>query len=222
VKEAGADPVGFAWVANADRELERLLALHAVVRGAVPVIMVAAQEGQSQPACEFLDFPGTVVLCGRTGALTLRGDRPVLAVPVEPLSTVARRESWALTMPELGDAAAPALAARFSLEPASVAEVAADLRHVVELEDRAIEPADVAGAVRARGATTLAAGVKLMRPRAGFERLVLAPEKLERRSRAVRRATGHRQDAGGGGAGSRTRHRLVGRRSLADGVEVAG
>jgi hypothetical protein len=178
VREAGAVPVGVAPLADAG--LERLLAVHAAARGQVPVVKVAPPDGPVPPAVPgFADFPGPVVLCGRTGSVAVRGTRPVLAVPVEALSPAARRQTWTRLVPELAAHAAD-LAARFPLEPAAVAEVAADLRQLADLEDRPPTPVDVAAAVRSRGMLTLAAGVKLVRPRAGFDRLVLPADRLTR------------------------------------------
>src|SRR5438067_7573855 len=180
VREAGAAPRGVTWPPAADAALERLVGVHTAARAAVPVVRVVPADGPAPPAApSFAAYPGAVVLCGRTGAVSVRGARPVLAVPVERLSPAARRATWAGILPELAAHAAD-LAARFPLEPAAVAEVAADLRQQADLDDRPPTPADVAAAVRARGSLSLAAGVKLLRPRAGFDRLVLPPDRLER------------------------------------------
>jgi SpoVK/Ycf46/Vps4 family AAA+-type ATPase len=82
---------------------------------------------------------------------------------------------------------ANALAARYSLEPSAAAEVATDLASLGALQGGRVEADDVAASVRARANLSLTSGVKLIRPRARWEHLVLPEDKLAQLREAVGR-----------------------------------
>jgi hypothetical protein len=180
---------GAAGAAATAADAERLLALHALARGSVPVVRLQPPEGAPAPATlevpGFADFPDTSVVCTRHGA-GVRAARPVVAVPVERLPTTARRRLWAAVLPALA-ADAPILAARYALEPASAAQIAADVIAQCTLEGRSPGLDDVASAVRARSGAALAAGVRALRPTASWENLVLSPDRLALLREAVGR-----------------------------------
>lgn len=134
----------------------------------------------------FDDFPGPVVACGRTGAAGARSRRPLIAVQVERLTPSAKRRMWGEAVPSLAQAA-PFLAARYPIEPAMAAAVAADLRFVAELEGRAPAVDDVAASIRARGSVSLSAGARMMRPKATWKDLVLPADRLRQLREAVSR-----------------------------------
>ena len=158
----------------------RLAAVHAIVRDEVPVIALApAEEPARLGEPDLDDVPGPVVLCIRTGTITLTTPRPVIAIQVDPLPAAARRRMWAEALPELAEHA-PALAARGLVEPAFAQSAAADVRMIGRLEGSAPEPADVTAAVRARAGLSLAGGVKLVRPTATWSSLVLPAETKQR------------------------------------------
>jgi SpoVK/Ycf46/Vps4 family AAA+-type ATPase len=71
------------------------------------------------------------------------------------------------------------LASRHPLEPLAAAEVAADLACAGAVDLGAPQARDVPAAVRARAGAALPAGVRLVRPSAGWEHLVLRPERAE-------------------------------------------
>ena len=168
-------------------ELERLLSVHAVAHGVVPVVRL----GQPEPpavaiAPGFFAHPGPVVVCVRTGGAVARGTRPLIAVPVEALSGPARRRMWRGAVPALSSEA-PLLAARHRIEPAAVAETAADLAAVELLERRAPELDDVTASVRTRAGLSLSTGVALVRPTARWDQLVLPPDRLAQLREALDR-----------------------------------
>ena len=68
-----------------------------------------------------------------------------------------------------------------------IAEVAADVRFLGKLKRRAPRLDDVAPAVRARAAISLAAGVKLVRPRANWSSLVLPADRQDQLREALHR-----------------------------------
>jgi hypothetical protein len=179
--------VKIALPAGAPVEVERAALLHATARGAVPLLRLAPAEGAGATHFPNLeDFAGPAVLCARVGCGAVRGARPVLAVDAEPLSHAARTRMWASALPRLAEHA-PVLAARYALEPALAREVASDLAAVESLESREAGLDDVAQSVRTRSALPLAAGIQLVRPRAGFDDLVLSPDRLAQLQEAVAR-----------------------------------
>jgi hypothetical protein len=186
---AGRTAAGVAFPAGGVAGLERLIGVHALARGAIPVLRLTHVDGPTaSEAPSFGRFPGAVVFCGRTGCVTIRGRRPLVAVAAEPMTAAARRAMWSLTLPELAGQAGP-LARRYPLEPSTADDLAADLRHLEALEERPLQFADVAHATRARSNLALATGVRLLRPRATFDSLVLPRDRLARLHEAIERLT---------------------------------
>jgi SpoVK/Ycf46/Vps4 family AAA+-type ATPase len=161
-------------------ELEKLLSVHCVARGVLPLVRVTS------PTPAFERHPGPVVLCLRHGAAPPRTARPILSLLVERPSASARAALWRATLPDLA-AQAPRLAARYALEPQALEEIAADLRAVQALEDRPPTLDDVAQAVRARSGVSGSGSVKRIRPRATWDDLVLSPEPAAQLREAVAR-----------------------------------
>ncbi|HEV7589224.1 MAG TPA: ATP-binding protein [Longimicrobium sp.] len=184
---AGATAAVFVLPADAGVDLERLLSVHAAARGAVPVVRVAAGEGPGgAEAPAFATHPGPVVVCGRAGSVVVRGTRPVVEVAAPRLTASAREAMWRELLPEAADAAAD-LAARYTVEPATAAAAAGDARAVGRLERRAPRNADVGAAVRTRAGLALSSGVRLLRPAADWERLVLSPDRKGQLREAIDR-----------------------------------
>ncbi len=173
VAAAGGEPLRVLLPAAPSPELERLVSVHAVARGAVPVLRVAAPEGPGAPqAPEMAGHPGPVVVCARTGGVVARGPRPVLEVAAAPLTPSARADMWRGLLPEAAGHA-EALAARYTVEPETAAAAAGDARSLAALEGRAPGAEDVARGVRTRAGLALSSGVRLLRPTAAWEQLVL-------------------------------------------------
>jgi hypothetical protein len=186
VRAAGREGAGLFLPQAPDADVERLIGLHSLVRGAVPVLRLPAKDGPGLaevPA--FAGQRGPVVVCARAGAVAVRGRRPVIGVSCGRLGPLALRRMWAGTLPSLAGSA-PVLAARYPIEPAAAQRVAADLRLLERIEGRSVEPDDVAGSVRARSSFA-AGGVKQVRPSASWEHLVLPAARLAQLREAVDR-----------------------------------
>jgi SpoVK/Ycf46/Vps4 family AAA+-type ATPase len=93
---------------------------------------------------------------------------------------------WRAVLPELADEAT-ALAARLDVEPSGAAEAAADVRALRALDGGAPSTADVLQSVRTRAGLSVSAGVKLVRPRATWQQLVLRPDRLAQLEEALER-----------------------------------
>jgi ATPase family associated with various cellular activities (AAA) len=165
------------------------IAVLALAAGTVPILRLPGAESSALEEAPRLDgHPAPVVLCGRTGMVAVRGTRPLLEVPVEPLSPAARRRMWRETLPEL-DGYAARLATRHAIEPVAAAEAAADVQALRAIEGRHTDARDVSASVRARAGLTLAPGVSLMRATASRDRLVVGADLGAQLDEAIARVT---------------------------------
>jgi hypothetical protein len=187
VAASGRRALGGAPAAG-DDEATTTLALRALARGSIPVITLAPRDPAAHGTSGALArHPGPIVLCGRPGdAVASHGERTLLMVRAEPLDARARRQMWSAVLPELADAAHK-IAAHHAVEPTLAARVAADVRARAWLDGRPPTREDVTASTAVRSAGALPAGVTLRRPVAGFDRLVLAPDRLAQLQAAVDR-----------------------------------
>ena len=185
VKAAGREALAATLPAGHDAtQAATLHALHAIARGAVPVLAIPARDGAE--GATLPSHPGPRVVCGRAGDASCDPSDTLLRVQAEPPAAGARRSMWAGLLPELSGASVE-LAARHAMEPSLAARVAADARTRAALDGRATAVADVAAAARARSSGALPAGVSVRRPTAGWSRLVLQPDRLAQLHAAVNR-----------------------------------
>lgn len=181
-----------ARVGPADRASIALVAAHAAARDAVPLLFLdaPAQDGRPVPALDIGDLPGPVVVCAPPGAVRPVGCRPVLAVPTDPIDAAGQCLAWQTEMPELADLAMR-LTSRHTLDPVLITEVAADLRSLQRLSDRAgFPPGQVSGVsdvIRGRAGVVLPPGAGLRRPGLSWHRLVLPHEPVGQLHDAVAR-----------------------------------
>jgi ATPase family associated with various cellular activities (AAA) len=174
---------GPALPAHADRTA----LVHALARGAVPIFTMSAGEGPAPISLPRLDsFPGPAIVCARRGAAVPLKGRAVIALDISPLTASAREHMWRETLPELSEHA-PTLAARYAIEPSAAAEIAADLRVRSRLHGEAIDLRGVALGVRVRSNLPLWAGLKVVRPTARWEQLVLRPDRKALLAEAISR-----------------------------------
>ena len=175
-EEAGRGLVG-GYIAPSDDGAVALVVAHAIVRGALPVLVLQTPPGASEgirPRLSLDGIPGPVFVCAPPGAFVPAGRRPVLSVPIGPVRPDDRRRAWRAALPDLGDTAAT-LAARHPLDPALVDEVAADVRSQASLGGLA-GLRDVSEVVRGRAGVMLPPGVELSTPSVPWESLILPTE----------------------------------------------
>ncbi|MGR6320742.1 ATP-binding protein [Micromonospora soli] len=173
-----------ARVAPADGTGLALLALHALVRRAVPVAVAGFPDGPAREPDLAGTPPGPMFLCAMPGTVQPPAGRPMLPVPIGPISIQARRDAWQAVLPEVNGDLAP-LAARHPLDPAVAALVARDVG--VRDRERKLGLAEVSAAIRARAGTALPAGIELITPRARWSDLVLDRNGTRLLREAVRR-----------------------------------
>jgi hypothetical protein len=168
-------------------DLVRLVGVHAMARGAVPVMRVPSSEGPGPKTMpQFDEYPGPVVLCSKDGIGTISPGRPLIAVRCGRLSPSCLRRMWKETLPSLA-AESDILAARFPVEPWQAMQVASDLEPGREYEDSPVRIEDVSFSIRGRAVSNLAGGVRLIRPEATWKHLVLPEAKLKQLREALER-----------------------------------
>ncbi|HZF28858.1 MAG TPA: ATP-binding protein [Gammaproteobacteria bacterium] len=189
VARAERKAVGILCAAAPDASQQQLIQIHAVVSGSVPVVSLPESETagpQTAAAGALWTMPDTVVLCTRSGQMRWNAPRPLIALPAEPLDAPARRSMWERILPGMSSHAA-FLAARFPMEPASADQIATDLRALERIERRGPTLDDFLLGMRSRASLHLSGSIKLVKPAAGWDDLVLPATRLEQLREAVNR-----------------------------------
>jgi hypothetical protein len=168
--------------------VERLVSLHAVARGVVPIIRLTAASDGTPAEPSFGDAVTPVMLCTREGGAARSSVNATLTLRVDPLTARARAQLWRRALPELA-AESPLLGACYALEPHAVLDVADQVRDRAVLAGRAPALADVADCARAHANVDLAAGMRVVHPAASWDQLVLGPERRRLLREALDRLT---------------------------------
>jgi len=174
VAEAGKSPSAFIFSEKLGIDQLKLLSIHCLARGSVPVIGITpgGNNNTSRSVVPGL-LPGPLVVIQSQGQNVILPPRPLLQIDVEHLDFDATETVWRCAFPS-NDAIAAELATRFPLEPYLAAQVVSDL----QLHASANPMNHVAEKIRARVGVSQQAGVKLVKPMSGWADLVL---KLDRR-----------------------------------------
>jgi hypothetical protein len=186
-ERAGVLGAAFGLPAGGDRLTDRLALLHALARGAVPIFQLTPGDGGGSVRMpDLAGFPGVAIVCARGGTSTAASERPVLSLVVGSLPALARERLWRDTFPELADQA-ETLAVRYLIEPAAAEQVALDVRSLAALDGGRVDLDAVADSVRARSHFLLTPGIKVVRPTARWEQLVLPVERMAQLTEALQR-----------------------------------
>jgi hypothetical protein len=172
-------------------DAERLAGIHAIMQDAVPVVVVSATvpdpnapSGRSGLGV-LENHPGPVVVCApHEAAPHHRSDRTLIMLEALKLNPLSRREMWDELVPELS-ADAGLLAARHPIEPSLAAAAVRDARTAGN--GSGPNAHTLSSAVRARTRQMLPAAANLVRPRAGWDRLVLPSDRMAQLRDAVDR-----------------------------------
>ena len=157
-------------------ETARQALVHAVVRDAVPVLVLhhGSPDGESSKARTGIvgALPGPLIVCATTGSVQLDGGRPVLALPAAPVHAEQTQLAWRAMLPGVDEPMARTLAARLPLDPAWVATVARD----VQMAGQEPTVTAASAALRRRTGAVLPLGAELTSPTVPWDRLVLTEE----------------------------------------------
>ena len=187
VDRAGREASAIELRAELDADTERLIQIHTLTRGSIPVLKLPVSDGPSPPLTPaFETYPAPIIICGRSGGVRSAPGRPLIQVAAERLAPASRIEMWRELLPHLAGQA-PFLASHYPVEPFVASEVADDLACVSKIEGRSPDVEDVGPALRARAGLTLTGGVNLIRPTAGWSHLVLPEDRLTQLREAVNR-----------------------------------
>jgi hypothetical protein len=176
VTMCGRPWAGFELPHNAPIGTERLALVHAAARGAVPIFTLGSADGPSSSAPALEAFSGPVIVCARRGAIATQRRLPLIVLDAEPLPPAERERMWLAALPEAA-AHAGLLAARYALDPAAAAEVAQDVRARAAADGGTVTLDMVVDSVRSRSRVPAGTGVRLVRPVAKWEQLVLSPDR---------------------------------------------
>lgn len=179
---AAGRTIAAARLRAADAAGIALLAAHAALRGAVPLVILTDTEQPAQAMLALAEVPGPVLICSATTSVQAAGSRPLLALDTGPVGAVDKRTAWASALPGLAQQAA-GLAARHPLDPALIAELAVD----VTAQAASPRLADVTALIRARAGLSLPPGVELVSPTVPWDHLVLPAEGARQLRDAVAR-----------------------------------
>ena len=175
-----------ARVAPDDRRGIDLLAAHAAARNAIPLLVIDRPDQAAQPWLCADDLAGPLLVCMTPGAARLGTQRPVLTVPIGPITADDRRDAWRSVFPDLAEES-ESLAVQHPLDPALTAQVARDARALDLLGAQRLDGAAISALIRARAAAALPAGIDLLTPRADWSRLVVpAPAEVQLREAVAR------------------------------------
>jgi hypothetical protein len=186
--EAAAIGMVGARLAPDDRHAIGLLAAHAAARNAVPLVVVESSDQVHTSWLSADDLAGPLVVCMAAGSARLSAHRPVMTVPIGPITPDDRRDAWSSVLPDLAEDSEN-LAVQHPLDPALTAQVARDARALSLLGAQTFDKSAISALIRARAAAVLPAGIDLVSPTADWSRLVV-PAKAETQLReAVARLT---------------------------------
>ena len=162
-----------------DQHSFRLLQLHCLARGVIPVLEIFRKENgpNTLEHLNFTEFPLPVLVCAELGAGIDTGRRPTLSLQLETLDADSLGDMWQQLLPELA-MHVNQLAARYPFEPDQAKKVCDDLHYLYRDNPGGVDLRALADAVRTRSTSVLNGGVKLVRPVAGWDQLVLQEPQL--------------------------------------------
>ncbi|WP_344098031.1 ATP-binding protein, partial [Streptomyces stramineus] len=168
-------------VPTLDRRTARASALTAMAHGVTPVFVT----GELPDGAGALDdVPAPAVLASPRGVVLGSTGRPLLTVDVPPASPEDRRELWRRLAPGLPGAARAMPAA---LGTAAAGETARNAAVGARLRGAPLRAADLRSALDAPEADRAPHGVARLRPMAGWDGLVLPPDRIAQLREAVAR-----------------------------------
>ena len=166
-------PAAPGWLAR--------IALHALARGVIPVVLPDDTE-HLDAGLDAVPWPVALCLAGETPIRSW--PRPLIEIPVPPLGLADRRAAAEALFPELEPTARPA--GPPATEPLDLAEAAANFRAASRLSGRPCQARDVRLALDRLGAAP-PAGAVVVHPVATFDDLVVSGDVMTQLREAAAR-----------------------------------
>jgi hypothetical protein len=160
-----------------------LVALHALARGVIPVVI---PEGTDDLDAELEAVPWPVAVCLREGTSIRSWPRPLIEIPVAPLGLEDRRAAAGSLFPEL-----EAPAGHPAAEPVDLAETATNFRAASRLTGHPCRVRDVRSVLDRLGGPP-PTGAVVVHPVATFDDLVVSADVMSQLLEAAGRL-GHRE-----------------------------
>ncbi|MFF7550633.1 ATP-binding protein [Streptomyces canus] len=162
-----------------DRPAARAVALAALARGVTPVLVT---HELPDGAAALDDVPAPAVLAPPPGVILGPTGRTLLIVDVPPSTRAAHRELWRRLAPELSDAADTVPC---TMGSAAAQELARNAAASALIRGEPLQSADLRSALGARETDRTPHGVVRLRPTAGWDGLVLPPDRVAQLREAV-------------------------------------
>jgi hypothetical protein len=148
-----------------------LVALHALIRGVIPVVILDAADHFD---AELDAVPWPVAACLPEGGSIRAWPRPLIEIPYVPLEREDRRSALEAAFPDLRQDAGPAGPA--TAEPADIVEAATNLGAASRLGGACYQARDVGHVLERSGASPPPEGAVVVHPMATFDDLVVSPD----------------------------------------------
>ncbi len=175
IRRSGRRAATFRYAALEPPAL-RCALLHCLSRGVVPLFEIPPADKAEIDIGQLAWFPGPLAIACCGGQAVACGRRPLVQLDVDRLGLHSLTRMWGEAMQGgASESAAGELASRFPVEPYIAAQVALDL----ERGGEGCAIADIARQIRVRAGIGDQAGVKLVRPAAGWQDLVLRRDSVE-------------------------------------------
>lgn len=180
VENAGLVPAAMeVGVEKAKGDLENQIVVHATARDVIPVINIRQSESVvDQTFINFNSFPGPLVIASDSSIRPGGNLRPLIRVQCHSLSIGDTASMWEQMIPELSEHAGK-MAVRYPVEPAMASKASMDLGYLHRVSGRKPCLSDLDYVIRGRTCNVEASGIQRVRPKAGWQHLVLPKEKKQ-------------------------------------------
>ncbi len=160
----------------------RQIYLHCCLRNTVPILKFESQDREQQGAFNLSVMPASTLMVAATQQDHLRyGDKALLNINTGRLTAGDYQRIWSQALPKY-QSHASALATRFPVEPNVAKRIAGDLSG-----QKVVEFSRVADQILSRMGALSGAGVSLVKPRLGWDQLILPAEHKQQLRESITR-----------------------------------
>lgn len=180
--DAGCDVKAFAINQKVSTATLNRVYLHCCLRNILPILKWQPLDNGPQSGFELSALPLSTILVVTTAQDHIRyGNKPLINISSGRLGIGDYQRIWSKALPE-HQSKAQALAARFPVEPNVAQSIAADLFYLESVEFN-----HIADQIRSRVGLLSGAGVSLVKPRLGWDQLILPDEHKQQLRESINR-----------------------------------